>query len=145
MLFRSVNNYVTHSIARMVETLRSDPGSYGLTTALGWYVTKHAAAVWSTRPPARPFSVAHPQAEVDALPRRTVAGLIDGDATVEATAVAFERDGEPSVAILSLVLDDGRRALANATDRDALWSMTRDGWEGRRVTVGNDGTTNTLR
>src|SRR4029077_5255804 len=46
-----VNNYPTHAIARMVEVLRGDPGSYGLTTALGWYVTKHPAAVWSTRPP----------------------------------------------------------------------------------------------
>ena len=38
-----VNNYPTHAIARMVEVLRADPGSYGLTTALGWYLTKHAA------------------------------------------------------------------------------------------------------
>ena len=43
-----VNNYPTHAIARMVEVLRADPGSYGLTTALGWYVTKHAAGIWST-------------------------------------------------------------------------------------------------
>ena len=50
-----VNNYPTHAIARMVEVLRADPDAYGLTTALGWYVTKHTAAVWSARPPARPF------------------------------------------------------------------------------------------
>ena len=55
------------------------------------------------------------------------------------------RDGEPERGIAACLLGDGRRALANATDRDGLWSMTRDGWEGRRVTVGNDGTTNTLR
>jgi len=140
-----VNNYPTHAIARMVEALRADPGSFGLTTALGWYVTKHAAAVWSTVPPRHPFATRHPQAEVDAGPRREVAGLIDGEAVIEATAVAHERDGEPSVAIVSLLLDDGRRALANARDRDVLRSMTDEAWEGRRVAVGNDGTTNSLR
>ena len=36
-----VNNYPTHAIARMVEACRADPGSFGLTTALGWYATKH--------------------------------------------------------------------------------------------------------
>ena len=140
-----VNNYPTHAVARMVEVLRAEPGSFGLTTALGWYVTKHAAAVWSTVPPRNPFATRHPQAEVDARPRRAVAGLIDAEATIEATAVAFERDGEPSVALVSLLLDDGRRALADARDPDVLRSMTDEAWEGRRVRVVNDGTTNALR
>lgn len=140
-----VNNYPTHAIARMVELLRADPGAFGLTTALGWYVTKHAAAIWSATPPRHPFATRRPQAEVDALPRRTVAGLIDGEAVIEATAVAHERDGEPSAAIVSLLDDDGRRALANTRDPDTLRSMTDEAWEGRRVAVGNDGTTNSLR
>ncbi len=63
-----VNNYPTHGIARMVQRLRADPGTYGLTTALGWYATKHAAAVWSTTPPSHPSETHHVQAEVDALP-----------------------------------------------------------------------------
>ncbi len=46
-----VNNYATHGIAAMVEALRADPGSVGVTTALGWYATKHSAGVWSTDPP----------------------------------------------------------------------------------------------
>ena len=66
-----VNNYPTHGIARMVERLRADPGAYGLTTALGWYVTKHAAGVWSTRPPVAGFRRVDPQttqARVDSQP-----------------------------------------------------------------------------
>src|SRR5205807_1630523 len=45
------NNYATHSIATMVQRLRSSPGSHGLVTALGWFVTKHAMGVYSTTPP----------------------------------------------------------------------------------------------
>jgi acetyl-CoA C-acetyltransferase len=33
------NNYGMHSIARMVEVLRADPGARGLVTGVGWYLT----------------------------------------------------------------------------------------------------------
>ncbi len=99
-----VNNYPTHAIARMVELLRADPGSFGCTTALGWYLTKHSCGVWSTTPPASGFRRVDPartQATLDALPRREVAGLVDESVTIEATAVAVERDGAPSLAIVA--------------------------------------------
>ena len=139
-----VNNYPTHGIARMVQALRADPGSIGCTTALGWYVTKHAVAVWSTTPPASPFSLQHPQAEVDALPGREPAGVVDDAGTIEATSVAVERDGTPTLGIVTALLDDGRRVIANARDADSLRSMMAEPWEGRRVKFTNDGTTNTV-
>jgi acetyl-CoA C-acetyltransferase len=139
-----VNNYPTHGIARMVQALRADPGSIGCTTALGWYVTKHAVAVWSTTPPASPFSLQHPQAEVDALPGREPAGLVDDAATIEATSVAVERDGAPTLGIVTALLADGRRVMANARDADMLRSMMSEPWEGRRVNMTNDGATNTV-
>jgi acetyl-CoA C-acetyltransferase len=139
-----VNNYPTHGIAAMVERLRARPGDIGLTTALGWYVTKHAAAVWSTRPPTRPFRQINVQPVVDAQPTRVPAGLVDLEATIEATSVAFERDGTPSLGILTAITDDGRRVIANARDADTLRDMTVDAWEGRRVKINNDGATNSL-
>ncbi|MFX6031732.1 hypothetical protein ABTE99_19350, partial [Acinetobacter baumannii] len=45
------NNYVTHAIAEMVDKLRAAPGSYGLVTANGGLLTKHAAGLYSTRRP----------------------------------------------------------------------------------------------
>ena len=66
------------------------------------------------------------------------------EATIEATSVAFERDGNPSVGIVTALTDDGRRVLANARDADTLRDMTVDPWEGRRVKITNDGTTNTI-
>ncbi len=142
-----VNNYPTHAIATMVELLRADPGSYALTTALGWYSTKHAAGIWSTAPPAERFvrvAVDDTQARIDALPRREPAGLLEGTITVEATAVAFERDGTPSGGIVAGLAADGRRALATTSDVDVLTAMTRDAWEGRTVRVASDGTKNLL-
>jgi acetyl-CoA C-acetyltransferase len=139
-----VNNYPSHSIATMVDVLRGDPGAYGLTTALGWYVSKHSVGVWSTTPPARPLAQLDVQSQVDARPKREPAGLIAGDAKVEATAVSFERDGTPAVGIVSAITEYGHRALANTRDTDVLADMTVDAWEGRRVQFTNDGSTNTL-
>jgi acetyl-CoA C-acetyltransferase len=140
-----VNNYPSHAIARMVDRLRNEPDAFGLTTALGWYISKHAASIWSVQPPTRPFTVRHPQDRVDALPSREPAGLVDATATVEATSVSFERDGSPSVAIVTALLDDGRRAMANLRDLDSLAEMVAEPWERRRVKITNDGTTNTVR
>ena len=141
-----VNNYPTHAIARMVEVLRTDPTSFGCTTALGWYISKHASGVWSGTPPANGFRRVDPatsQAKVDAQPRREPAGLIDGSVTLEATSVAFDRDGTPSLGIVTALTADGRRAMANIRDRDALASLTAVAHEGRTVHVTNDGATNT--
>jgi len=141
-----VNNYPTHAIARMVELLRNDPMSYGCTTALGWYISKHATGVWSGRPPAAGFQRVDPaasQAKVDATPRRRPAGLLDEEATIEATSVSFERDGNPSLGIVTALTGDGRRAIANVRDPDLLAAFTTEAHEGRPVRLTNDGTTNT--
>ena len=141
------NNYPTHSIAAMVQACREDPGSVGLVTALGWYATKHSVGLYSTAPPADGFVAVDPtvtQRTVDALPARAPAGLVDGPAVVEATSVMFERDGVPSLAILTALTGDGRRALAITRDRVAMDAMCEEPWEGTTVRIGNDGSSNTL-
>ncbi len=142
-----VNNYPAHAIARMVEVLRADPSGFGCTTALGWYISKHATGIWSASPPAHGFRRADKaagQARVDARPRREPAGLIDAEVTLEATSVAFERDGSPSLGILTGLTADGRRALANTRDPDLLQAFTTNNHEGTTIKLSNDGTTNTV-
>ena len=66
------NNYVMHSIAAMVERMRQRPGAFGLVTANGNYVTKHAAGLYSTTPVTRDWVREAPavlQRELDALPK----------------------------------------------------------------------------
>jgi acetyl-CoA C-acetyltransferase len=141
------NDYPTHAIAAMVDACRRDPGSVGLVHALGWYVTKHSVGLYSSTPPENGFiriAAAEAQATIDAAPARAVAGAFAGTATVEATAVAFERDGSPSLAIVTALTPDGRRALANSRDPDAMKAMTTEPWEGRTVELRTDGTTNEL-
>lgn len=141
------NNYVGHSVAAMVEACRAEPGSLGLTTGVGWFLTKHSAGLWSTEPPSSGYRRVDPaltQSGVDPTPRRSPAGPYAGTATVEATAVSFSREGTPALAVAAALTPDGRRSLANSTDPAVLASMTTEEWSGRQVEFTTDGTTNTL-
>jgi acetyl-CoA C-acetyltransferase len=115
----------------MVPRLRSAPGTHGLVTALGWFVTKHAMGVYSTAPPPKGFRRDSPQREVDSMPRRTAVADHEGPVTVESYTVMHERDGPPSVGIVACLLPDGRRAWGNVTDPLVLKAMTMEEQCGR--------------
>jgi len=139
------NDYVTHSIAETVRACREDPGSTGMVTALGWYATKHSAGVYSTTPPSGGFTAVDPartQAEVDRLPAREPAGPYGGKVEIEATSVAFDRDGAPDHGIVAGLTPDGTRALAVTRDAVLLAAMVEEPWEGRTVTLRTDDDTN---
>ncbi|MGH7012022.1 MAG: acetyl-CoA acetyltransferase, partial [Caulobacteraceae bacterium] len=64
------NNYAMHSIATTMRRLRERPGSFGVCTANGWYLTKQSVGVYSTAKPKTRFSRQDPsviQRRVDAL------------------------------------------------------------------------------
>jgi acetyl-CoA C-acetyltransferase len=111
------SNYVMHSMAAMASRLREDPDGVGLCTGVGWFLTKHAAAILSPRPPAAPFADLDVQSEVDALPRRAVAVGETGPATVETYTVTYDYERRPLAAFVAALLPDGRRAFATSTDR----------------------------
>ena len=128
------NNYVTHSIAEMLGRVRAKPGSKGLVTANGNYVTKQSAGIYSTEPPARPFAPADPagyQARIDADRGPVTTETPSGAATIETYAVMHDRKG-PSYAILFGRLGGGERFIANTPDdADLLAEMTRADFLGR--------------
>ena len=133
------NNYVTHSIATMAGVLREDPGSIGLVTANGGFITKHAFGIYSTEPPAQPFRHADLQAEVDALPSRTLDEAPEGPADVESWTVLHGRDGTPETGFIVGLLADGRRAWGTTQDAATLQTMLTEELAGRKFEVQPDG------
>ena len=116
------NNYVTHAIAEMMNRVRRQPGSRGLVTANGNYITKQSAGIYTTRAPERTFSPRDPatyQAEIDADKGPAVAVTADGPGTIETYTVMHDRKG-PSFGILFGRLQDGRRFIANPPDDPGL-------------------------
>jgi acetyl-CoA C-acetyltransferase len=138
------NNYVTHSIAAMADRLREAPGSIGLVSANGGFITKHAFGVYGTEPPASPFQHADVQPEVDALPKRELCEEPDGDIAIETWTAMHDRDGNPETGLVIGLLDDGRRAIGTTQDPDALKVLVTEDLAGRRAHVGPDGTTELL-
>jgi acetyl-CoA C-acetyltransferase len=132
------NNYVTHSIATMAGVLRDDPGSIGLVTANGGFITKHAFGVYSTEPPATPFRHADLQDEVDALPRRTIDEAPDGAIDIESYTVLHGRGGPESGLVVGL-RPDGQRAWGTTSDADQMQAMLTEELAGRKADLRPDG------
>ncbi len=120
------NNYVTHSIATMADRLRAggQGPAVGLVTANGGFITKHAFGLYGTEPPASGrFQREVPQAEVDAVRGRDLCEEWDGPVTVEASTVMHDRDGAPETGLVSVLLDDGRRAWGRTIDPGTMKAL----------------------
>lgn len=109
------NNYTMHSIATMLERVRAKPGSRGLLTGNGWYLTKESCGIYSTRPTDGAWTREDPavlQAEIDALPAPSVDDQPAGFGTIETYTVAHGRDG-PDFGLVVGRLENGRRFHAH--------------------------------
>lgn len=142
------NNYVMHSIAEMARVLRANPGKFGMVTANGWYITKHAAGIYSTQKPEKPFIRKDPrlyQAEIDADPKPVIVEEANGAAKIETYTVVHGRDGEPYMGIVIGRLEDGSRFAANTpTDREVLEALLEGEAIGRKGKVTTAGGQNTF-
>jgi acetyl-CoA C-acetyltransferase len=115
------NAYTLHSLARAVERLRAAPGTRALLTGVGWFLSKHSAAVLASAP--RPAG-APPIGSIALAPAASapvaLAEAANGAGTVETYTVLFDREGAPTRGIVLARLGDGRRAVANTPADRAL-------------------------
>src|SRR3954470_1633721 len=85
------NAYALVATAALVDRLRADPEGIGLSTAVGWYLTKHAIGLFSATPPPAPFRDLEPS--VEHPPARRPADGYRGPVTIDAVTVPHARDG----------------------------------------------------
>ncbi|MBA3303589.1 MAG: hypothetical protein H0U26_06940, partial [Acidimicrobiia bacterium] len=133
------NAYALHGIAALVGRLREEPGSFGLCTANGGFLTKHALGVYSSAPPAAGFRWANPQSEVDALPRRRAAEDHVGPATLESCTVMYDRAGAPATGLAACLTPTGDRAWATTSDPATMAAMVTEELVGQPVTLAEGG------
>lgn len=137
------NNYVSHSIATMAERLVSQPGTRGLITANGGYLTKHSFGVYGTQPPEHEFRWEDVQPAVDREPTRTALVDWSGQGIVESWTTPVDRDGQPEKAFLAVRTsrdDDAARVLAVIADAVEAEVTVTDDIAGATVHVRPDGT-----
>jgi acetyl-CoA C-acetyltransferase len=143
------NNYVTHSIAEMINVVRRKPGSFGLVTANGNYLTKHSAGLYSTEPTQGRWRRQDPaklQAELDAGPTRRVNTQPSGTGTIETYCVAFGKDSPERAQVIGRLDGSDDRFVAMAPDdRGLLDEMLTREQLGRKVNVSQQGGHNIFR
>ncbi len=134
------SGYTLHSIATMADRLRETPGTRGLVTGNGWYLTKHSASVWSTerKPgglPTAEMPKAAPSGSMDTAPLDVHEDCI-GAGAIEAYTAVYDRDGNPARGIILGRSDDGQRFVANTPgDADLLADLVSQEGVGRAGTL----------
>lgn len=133
-----LNNYVSHSIATMVDVLRNDPGTLGLVTANGGYVTKHALGLYSTEPADHDFVADDVQTVVDRVPVVAADSGFVGEALVEAATVMHDADG-PTIGLAAVMTPDRARTWARTDDVDTMNWLMGDDAVGASATIDSSG------
>jgi acetyl-CoA C-acetyltransferase len=131
------SNYMSHSIATMVDVLRADPGSYGMVSGVGMHMTKHVYGLYSTEPgPVSPPEREAVQAKLDSAGQAVIRETYDGKATVAAYSVVHGRDGSPAwgLAVCDAAGRQGR-AYAKILDPELLASAEEEELVGREVNL----------
>lgn len=143
------NNYVTHSIAEMMNVVRRKPGSFGMVTANGNYLTKHSAGLYSTEPTQGPWRREDPkkfQAELDARPKQKVNTAPQGTGTIETYCVAYGKDAPEKGYIFGRLDGSNERFVATSPNDPALLAdMLTKEQLGRRVTIDEQDGRNVFR
>jgi acetyl-CoA C-acetyltransferase len=108
------NNYSMHAIARMVELLRADPGTFGLVLANGGYLSKEAAGIYSSVIPEKwtPISSSKIQSIIDSEPSPNLL-LEDAVLPIESFGILY-RGGMPHSGYV-IGRDESRRMLASSS------------------------------
>ncbi|WP_373487070.1 hypothetical protein [Blastomonas sp.] len=133
------NNYSMHGIAAMAQTLRANPGSFGLVLANGGFLSKEAVGIYSTAPVAdwQPVDHAPMQAALDAeAPAVRLSENCTG--TIETYTVGYAK-GTPARGVVIASTANGRVVARPAADgKDAALASLIDPARdpiGRRVTI----------
>ncbi len=117
-----LNNYVTHSVATMTGLLRDEPGSLGLCSANGGYLTKHAFGIYSTDPPTDGFAHEDCQTEIDQVTPVELDATYAGPARLEGYTVMHGADG-PQTALAAVRAPSGARQWATSDDPDVMSAL----------------------
>lgn len=138
------NAYTLHAVATLLDRLRAEPGTVGMATGVGWYLSRHSAGLYSTLPrvelPSPPALVFEPP-DPEAHP--ALVEIAHGPARIETYTVLHDREGTPEVGIVVGRTDDDRRFLAFAEGGEpALRALETEEGVGRRGTVRHDGEAN---
>ena len=133
------NNYSMHAIATMLPLLRAAPSKFGLVTANGGYLSKHATGIYSataTKGCWRRESPATYQADIDKMASPEFIETPSGKASVETYTVCCKRGIPQRGIIIGRLHGSDQRFVANTPDdMNTLRSMMTEEYLNKAGTV----------
>jgi len=103
-----------HGIAATIETLRQDPGSYGLVLANGGFLSKFSAGIYSTSPTGGWLvsDSSKYQKTVDNGPKTEIDGSPNGAAVIETYTVHYLKGAPVRAIVIGRMQDTSKRFYA---------------------------------
>ena len=136
------SNYALHGIATLAENIANGKLNNGMSTALGWFMHKYAAGIYSDQA-GDPIDAAddvhdlqNPETGDGPVPCTTRA---EGNGTLETYTVIYRRDQTPERGLLYGKTESGERFVANCEQDDKTFqALTDENRIGNRVELSHD-------
>jgi acetyl-CoA C-acetyltransferase len=109
------SNYSMHAICTAVNLIRENSSMKIMVVANGGYNTKQSFGIYSTEPPKIPWNKRDDSEIQESILKKTLSEAIEqanGQLTIEAYTIPYNRDGKPKKGIFIGHLSNGRRTLA---------------------------------
>ncbi|MCG8413748.1 MAG: acetyl-CoA acetyltransferase [Pseudomonadales bacterium] len=115
------NNYSMHAIASLLPLLRSNRQAFGLITANGGYLSKHATGIYSAQPVAGSWARENPdsyQSLIDDLDYPDFTETPRGESVIETYTVCFDKGVPNRGIVIGRQQSDQRRFIANTPNSE---------------------------
>jgi acetyl-CoA C-acetyltransferase len=133
------NNYNLHAIATLAEMIAQGKKRTGMVTALGWFMHKHAAGIYSSTPPTKSLATIDVEDKKDFLagpPPLKIDEQPTGSGTIETYTIVHSRDHSPAYAVLYGRTAKGLRFIARTLpDPDIFLQLSSQNMVGESVTL----------
>ncbi len=133
------NNYNLHAIATLAGMIARAEKKTGLVTALGWFMHKHAAGIYSSTPPTKSLETIDLEDQKDRFagaPPVVIDDQATGKGTIETYTIVHARDHSPAYAVLYGRTAKGHRFIARTLpDPDLFARLSSQNMVGESVTL----------
>ncbi|MBU0464021.1 MAG: hypothetical protein KKD21_11940 [Proteobacteria bacterium] len=133
------NNYSLHGVATLAEKISMGEKSNGLVTALGWFMHKHAAGVYGSKPLTGEFK------DHDLIDQKNcfagnepvkIKDQVTGIGTIETYTVIYSTDQNPSYAVVYGKTRDNCRFIARTQNHPEIFKQfTSENMVGQKVNI----------
>lgn len=136
------NNYNLHAVATLAENISIGQTKNGLVTALGWFLHKHAAGVYSAAPSQGSFQRYDLEDQNNPLSGNAPMPIIDtytGEGFIDTYTIVYSKDQKPKYAVIYGRNKDNYRFIAQTRNhKDIFDRLTSDCCVGSKIKVIHD-------